>query len=91
MPYISTPLPLLVLPIIVVAGGVFIWITLKNEYVSDSIKGGWTPLLGAVTISSATGVVLDRCVDRYEGFAILAVAMTGPCPILFCSVFCAGD
>ncbi|CDZ97391.1 Predicted divalent cation transporter [Phaffia rhodozyma] len=77
VPYISTPLPLMILPIILLAGVGFTWITLRNEYVSDSINTGWTPLLVAVTISSATGVVLDRCVDRYEGFAILAVAMTG--------------
>lgn len=28
-------------------------------------------------ISSATGLVLDRSVNRYKGFALLAVSITG--------------
>lgn len=33
--------------------------------------------IGAMIISSATGLVLDRSVNRYKGFALLAVSITG--------------
>lgn len=33
--------------------------------------------IGAMCISSGTGMVLDRGVERYRGFALLAISMTG--------------
>lgn len=33
--------------------------------------------IGAMIISSATGLVLDRSVNRYKGFALLAISITG--------------
>ena len=77
LPYINTPIPFFFLPLLILAGAGFAWSTLRNEYVKGLVRDGWTPLLAAVTISSATGMVLERCVGRYEGYAILAVAMTG--------------
>jgi hypothetical protein len=77
VPYIDTALPIVTLPCLVLVGAVFTWYTLRNDYVKDQIRSGWTPLFAAMTISSAVGVVLERCVSRYEGYAILAVAMTG--------------
>lgn len=77
LPYIATPLPVAILPVLIAAGACATWFTLRNDYVKDLVRLGWTPLFAAMTISSATGVVLERCVSRYEGFAILAVAMTG--------------
>uniref|UniRef100_A0A0W0G3V2 SLC41A/MgtE integral membrane domain-containing protein n=1 Tax=Moniliophthora roreri TaxID=221103 RepID=A0A0W0G3V2_MONRR len=38
---------------------------------------GWSPLFGAMIISSGTGIVLDLFVSRYEGFALLAVVISG--------------
>jgi len=38
---------------------------------------GWTPLFGAMVISSGTGVVLDMFVSKYEGFPLLAVVISG--------------
>lgn len=35
------------------------------------------PLFGAMIISSTTGIVLDLFVSRYEGFALLAVVISG--------------
>ncbi|CAK5264011.1 unnamed protein product [Mycena citricolor] len=37
----------------------------------------WSPLFGAMIISSGTGIVLDMFVTRYEGFALLAVVISG--------------
>ncbi|KAL7410682.1 hypothetical protein BDY24DRAFT_398981 [Mrakia frigida] len=77
LPYIATPVPFVFLPLLILAGAGFTWSTLRNEHVKGLVRDGWTPLLAAVTISSATGIVLEQCVGKYEGFAILAVALTG--------------
>ncbi len=49
----------------------------RNEHVRPLLGVGWTPLLGAMVITSLSGVVLDTFVSRYEGYAILAVAFGG--------------
>ena len=51
--------------------------TVRNPHVKSLITEGWSPLFGAMVISSATGIVLDMFVSRYEGFAILAVVISG--------------
>lgn len=43
----------------------------------DLVKEGWSPLFGAMVISCGTGMVLDLFVTRYEGFALLAVVISG--------------
>lgn len=49
----------------------------QNEHVRPLLSAGWTPLLGAMVIASASGIVLDAFVSRYEGYAILGVAFGG--------------
>jgi solute carrier family 41 len=44
---------------------------------------GWTPLFGAMIISTATGIILDLFVSRYSGFALLAVLISGGCNVRF--------
>lgn len=51
--------------------------TRQNEDVKELIWQGWTPLFGAMVISSATGIVLDTFVSKFEDFALLAVAISG--------------
>jgi solute carrier family 41 len=45
--------------------------------VKDLVKEGWSPLFGAMIISCGTGMVLDLFVERYDGFALLAVVISG--------------
>jgi len=51
--------------------------------VCHSIVSPWTRAeevvakIGAMLISSGTGMVLDRGVSKYRGFALLAISMTG--------------
>ncbi|KAL0570401.1 hypothetical protein V5O48_011559 [Marasmius crinis-equi] len=52
-------------------------LTLKNRHVRPLLSQGWTPLFGAMIISSGTGMILDMFVSRYEGFALLAVVISG--------------
>jgi solute carrier family 41 len=77
VPYISTPIPFLCLPVLLVCGLIFAFVTSRNAFVRPLMSEGWTPLLSAMAISGATGMVLERCVGWYEGYAILAVSMTG--------------
>jgi len=55
--------------------------TLRNTHVRPLLTQGWTPLFGAMIISSGTGIVLDMFVSRYEGFAVLAVVISGNIPL----------
>jgi solute carrier family 41 len=75
--FISTPIPL-ILTCAIVALALFSFVyTLRNPLVRPLLKQGWSPLFIAMAISIATGIVLDRFVSRYQGFALLAVVISG--------------
>lgn len=57
----------------------WVFVTRRNLHVRDLLKEGWVPLFAAMVISSGTGIVLDTFVARYEGFALLAVVISGLC------------
>ncbi|CAA7260901.1 unnamed protein product [Cyclocybe aegerita] len=77
IPFIRTPIPFVVGVLVVCCAiSCFIY-TLKNEKVRPLLKEGWSPLFGAMAISSGTGIVLDMFVSRYAGFAVLAVVISG--------------
>jgi len=69
--------PFLAIGVIVIWAIACAYVVLQNEYVKPLLKEGWTPLLASMVITSASGVVLDLFVDRYEGYALLAVAFGG--------------
>ncbi|RDB19190.1 Solute carrier family 41 member 1 [Hypsizygus marmoreus] len=74
---IHTPIPFILASLIVLFAVVCFAYTVRNDHVRPLLTQGWTPLFGAMVISSATGIVLDRFVSRYEGFALLAVVISG--------------
>ncbi|KAI0303295.1 hypothetical protein B0F90DRAFT_1816136 [Multifurca ochricompacta] len=74
---IGTPAPYVVISIVALCGTVCAVIVGKNEHVRPLLREGWTPLLGAMVITSASGIVLDLFVSRYDGYALLAVAFGG--------------
>lgn len=77
VPFLHTPIPFVVgLLVACIAVGCLIF-TLKNKHVRPLITEGWSPLFAAMIISSGTGIVLDMFVSRYEGFAVLAVVISG--------------
>ena len=55
----------------------WVFVTRRNPHVRELLKEGWVPLFAAMVISSGTGIVLDTFVTRYEGFALLAVVISG--------------
>ena len=74
---IGTPAPFIVIAAVILFAMACASIVRKNERVRPLLKDGWTPLLGAMVISSASGIVLDLFVTRYDGYALLAVAFGG--------------
>ncbi|GLB35589.1 putative divalent cation transporter [Lyophyllum shimeji] len=74
---INTPIPFIVGILVVVFATACLIYTIRNKHVRPLLGQGWTPLFGAMAISSGTGIVLDRFVSRYEGFALLAVVISG--------------
>ncbi|KAG6849380.1 hypothetical protein H0H93_008934 [Arthromyces matolae] len=72
-----TVIPLLIV-LAIIAFAIFCLIkTLQNPDVRPLLSQGWVPLFAAMLISSATGIVLDIFVSRYEGFALLAILIGG--------------
>jgi len=77
VPFIRTPIPFIVGTLVVCLALICLIYTLRNEHVRPLLKEGWSPLFIAMVISSGTGIVLDMFVSRYEGFALLAVVISG--------------
>ncbi|TRM57822.1 hypothetical protein BD626DRAFT_513632 [Schizophyllum amplum] len=85
LPFLTAPLifgvpvvPLLVfLAVVACALGCLTAVVRQNPHAAPLLSQGWGPLFGAMIISSATGIVLDLFVSRYEDFAVLAVVISG--------------
>ncbi|KAJ7611726.1 solute carrier family 41 member 1 [Roridomyces roridus] len=74
---LRTPIPFTVAILIVLSSVSCGLYTRRNTKVAPLLTQGWSPLFGAMVISSGTGIVLDLFVSRYEGFALLAVVISG--------------
>ncbi|KAH8114205.1 solute carrier family 41 member 1 [Phellopilus nigrolimitatus] len=75
--FVNTPLPLIICIVLVLSACLSAYLVSRNNFVRPLITQGWTPLFGAMMISSATGIILDLFVSRYSGFALLAVIISG--------------
>ncbi|KAI0078969.1 hypothetical protein K474DRAFT_1738766 [Panus rudis PR-1116 ss-1] len=74
---VNTPVPFIMIILLSLGAVGWIFVTRRNPFVKDLLKDGWIPLFAAMIISSGTGIVLDTFVSRYEGFALLAVVISG--------------
>jgi len=83
IPYIGTFFPIFVVAIVLITATTCLTLTLRNPEIRPLLTQGWSPLFGAMVISSATGIVLDLFVSKYEDFAILAVVISGEAGMLF--------
>jgi solute carrier family 41 len=77
--WIGTAAPYVVIAVVTLCAIAAVSVVRRNEHVRPLLSTGWSPLLGAVVVSSASGRVLDAFVGRYEGYAMLAVAFGGAC------------
>jgi solute carrier family 41 len=73
----STPVPFILLLCLIASSVWCFFLTQRNHLVSPLLKEGWSPLMGAMAISTASGIVLDLFVEKYKGFALLAVLISG--------------
>ncbi|ESO84259.1 hypothetical protein LOTGIDRAFT_184369 [Lottia gigantea] len=55
----------------------WIYISVKNKYVNDVIYSGWVPILSAMLISSAGGLILDFTVKTFDGIAVFQPVING--------------
>ncbi|CAF0806451.1 unnamed protein product [Adineta steineri] len=70
LPIITTILFLFLIP-------VWIMIIIKNEYVKDVLIHGWTPIIAAMFISSAGGIILDFAIQTLRGIAVFQPVING--------------
>lgn len=74
---VNTLLPLIIAILLICSAVACAVVVRGNNVVKDLIWQGWTPLFGAMVISSGTGIVLDTFASRYPGFPLLAVVISG--------------
>ncbi|KAM5542758.1 hypothetical protein V8D89_003719 [Ganoderma adspersum] len=74
---LETPIPLILVITLTIAAVGWAIITNRNQHVRHLLTEGWSPLFLAMAISTGTGIVLDSFVERYTGFALLAVVIAG--------------
>ncbi|XP_044766350.1 solute carrier family 41 member 1-like isoform X2 [Coccinella septempunctata] len=55
----------------------WVWIAKKNLATRDVLYHGWTPVVGAMLISSMGGLILDFMVSRFEGIAVFQPVING--------------
>ncbi|KAK2713968.1 hypothetical protein QYM36_009757 [Artemia franciscana] len=56
---------------------IFIRISLKHVQTTEVLKYGWGPILGAMLISSAGGLILDQFIHRFDAFAVFQPVISG--------------
>jgi solute carrier family 41 len=74
---INTPIPLILLIVLVFAAIAWAVVTRRNNRVRHLLLDGWVPLFIAMVISCGTGIVLDNFVKRFKNFALLATVVSG--------------
>ncbi|KAG5899713.1 hypothetical protein JTB14_030104 [Gonioctena quinquepunctata] len=55
----------------------WIWIAKRNLHTRDVLYHGWTPVMGAMLISSMGGLILDFMVSRFQGIAVYQPVING--------------
>ncbi|KAF5272827.1 hypothetical protein FQR65_LT00423 [Abscondita terminalis] len=55
----------------------WVWIAKRNINTREVLYHGWTPVMGAMLISSMGGLILDFMVSRFEGIAVFQPVING--------------
>uniref|UniRef100_T1JLE6 SLC41A/MgtE integral membrane domain-containing protein n=1 Tax=Strigamia maritima TaxID=126957 RepID=T1JLE6_STRMM len=56
---------------------VWAWLAKRNKYTADVLYTGWTPVIVAMAISSAGGLILDFTVSNFKGIAVFQPVING--------------
>lgn len=67
----------LIIALYLLAIPLWIWIAKRNLMTRDVLYHGWTPVVGAMLISSMGGLILDFMVARFEGIAVFQPVING--------------
>lgn len=72
----------LVLPsIIILVGAITVpvcgYLAWKNSFTRQALDEGWVPVVSAMVISSAGGLILDYTVSNYKGIAVFQLVING--------------
>ncbi|KAG0146989.1 hypothetical protein CROQUDRAFT_656634 [Cronartium quercuum f. sp. fusiforme G11] len=57
--------------------GFHLTVTLRNRFVQDFLKIGWLPLFTAMLVSTCTGLLMERFVKAFDGYAVVVLLLTG--------------
>ncbi|CCM05763.1 uncharacterized protein FIBRA_07996 [Fibroporia radiculosa] len=74
---VHTPIPLILVVVLTAAAIGWVVVVRRNPHVRHLLAQGWFPLFAAMIVSSGAGMVLDRFVSRYQGYALLEAVVTG--------------
>ncbi|CAF1395639.1 unnamed protein product [Rotaria sordida] len=72
-----TWLPIMITIIFLILTPIWIVISYRNDYVRDVLIHGWSPVIAAMFISSAGGLILDFAVQTLRGVAVFQPVMNG--------------
>ncbi|XP_059052637.1 solute carrier family 41 member 1-like [Achroia grisella] len=53
------------------------YIAWKNQFTKQALDEGWVPVVSAMVISSAGGLILDYTVSKYKGVAVFQLVING--------------
>ncbi|CAG9564639.1 unnamed protein product [Danaus chrysippus] len=71
-----------VLPSIIIISGLILvplcgYIAYNNQFTRQALDEGWVPVVSAMVISSAGGLILDYTVSNYKGIAVFQLVING--------------
>ncbi|KAG0311079.1 hypothetical protein BGZ99_010403 [Dissophora globulifera] len=75
--YISTPLPVILLFILLGMTTAWIMYVRRNKFVSEVAKEGWVPVFSAMVIASTAGLTSERFIIEYPGMALMSPVLNG--------------
>ncbi|XP_058791348.1 solute carrier family 41 member 1-like isoform X2 [Phymastichus coffea] len=53
------------------------YVAAKNPFTKEVLDHGWTPVISAMLISSAGGLILDYTISNYKGIAVFQLVING--------------
>ncbi|KAL0871296.1 hypothetical protein ABMA27_005045 [Loxostege sticticalis] len=79
--YLSIGTSVILPSIIIIAGAIVVplcgYIAWKNNFTRQALDEGWVPVVSAMVISSAGGLILDYTVSKYDGIAVYQLVING--------------
>jgi len=66
-----------ILGVLLLLTPLFIWLAWRNPYTKDATCTGWSPVIGAMAIDTAGGVILDFAVKEFKGLAAFQPLING--------------